>query len=324
MIDAGEISRMLADEIDALVRELLPAGRLEPGSWRCGSLSGERGDLLSISLRRKPGVWLDFATDESGDALDLVRGVLGLDTAGALDWSRAWLGIERGTGARRRPDGEAKRKRDADRAAREAADESERLLRAAAIWDEAKPIARTDGEGYLARRGVFLDDVPDGGGLRWHPTCRWGVGTAPCITARYTDAVTTEPRGIWRRPLTGEKPKSLGPTAGCVIRLWPDDPAEFGLVLGEGVETTLAAATRITHRGTLLRPAWAAGSCGNMAAFPALAGVEALTLLVDHDENGAGQRAAERCARRWNDAGKKVIRLMPGDLGNDFNDLVKP
>jgi hypothetical protein len=33
---------------------------------------------------------------------------------------------------------------------------------------------------------------------------------------------------------------------GCVIRLWPDDMVELGLVLGEGVETTLAAATRIT------------------------------------------------------------------------------
>jgi putative DNA primase/helicase len=57
-----------------------------------------------------------------------------------------------------------------------------------------------------------------------------------------------------------------------------------------------------------------------MAAFPTLAGVETLTLLVDHDENGAGQRAAEQCASRWADAGKEVIRLRPGNVG-DFNDL---
>ena len=44
-------------------------------------------------------------------------------------------------------------------------------------------------------------------------------------------------------------------------------------MLGEGVETTLAAATRIEHRGTLLQPAWAAGSAGNMAKFPVLTGI---------------------------------------------------
>ena len=169
----------------------------------------------------------------------------------------------------------------------------------------------------------MFDDVPDHGGLRWHPVCPWEAGTAPCVVARYTDAVTAEPRGIWRRPITGEKPRSLGPNAGCVIRLWPDDRVELAIVLGEGPETVLAAATRIVHRGTYLRPAWAAGSSGNMAAFPLLAGVQALTLLVDHDEKGGGERAAEQCAHRWCDAGREVIRLMPGDLG-DFNDLVKP
>jgi putative DNA primase/helicase len=59
-----------------------------------------------------------------------------------------------------------------------------------------------------------------------------------------------------------------------------------------------------------------------MAAFPTLLGIEALTLLVDHDANGAGEHAAGQCARRWRDAGKEVIQLMPGELG-DFNDLVK-
>ena len=61
-----------------------------------------------------------------------------------------------------------------------------------------------------------------------------------------------------------------------------------------------------------------------MAGFPVLAGIEALTILVDHDENGAGQHAAVKCASRWADAGKEVIRLTPGKCGVDFNDLVKP
>ena len=167
---------------------------------------------------------------------------------------------------------------------------------AEATWNEALPIAGSDGEAYLVKRGIILDDVPDHGGLRWHPRCPWEGGTAPCLVARFTDSITVEPRGIWRRrPIPGAKPKSLGPNAGCVIRLWPDDAVELGLVLGEGVETTLSAATRIIHKGTYLRPAWAAGSTANMASLPALPGVESLTLLVDHDENAAGERAADQC-----------------------------
>lgn len=59
-----------------------------------------------------------------------------------------------------------------------------------------------------------------------------------------------------------------------------------------------------------------------MAAFPVLPGIEALTLLVDHDANGAGQDAAAACARRWLAAGREVIRLTPKTVGADFNDIV--
>src|SRR5262249_59916346 len=118
------------------------------------------------------------------------------------------------------------------------------------------------------------------------------------------------------------RPRTLGAMAGCVIRLWPDDVIATGLVLGEGVETTLAAALHITHRGTLLQPAWAAGCADGMANFPVLAGIKTLTLLVDHDRNGIGQEAAAKCARRWVDAWCEVIRLTPREPGADFNDIV--
>jgi Toprim domain len=192
------------------------------------------------------------------------------------------------------------------------------------IWRQAYNIAGTAGEAYLARRGIALADVPNFGGLRWHPNCPWEDGTAPCVLARFTDAITGEPRGIWRRPINGAKPKTLGPMGGCVIRLWPDEDVSCGLVLGEGVETTLAAATRFVHRNTLLRPAWAAGSAGNLEDFPVIAGIAALTLLVDHDANGRGQEAARGCGERWRDANREVTLLTPRPVGADFNDLVRP
>jgi putative DNA primase/helicase len=193
---------------------------------------------------------------------------------------------------------------------------------AARIWKETVPIAGTAGEAYLARRGIELAAVPNYGGLRWHPRCPWcGHETLPCIVSRFGDALTGEPRGIHRRPINGETPRTLGPMRGCVIRLWPDDAVTTGLVIGEGVETVLAAATRIEHRGTLLQPAWAAGNAGNLAELPVLAGIEALTILVDHDASGTGQDAATACARRWLDAGRELVRLTPKIVGTDFNDI---
>ena len=209
------------------------------------------------------------------------------------------------------------RSRDDDERARRSAEAAKR------IWREAVPIAGTVGEAYLRGRGIELGQVPNYGGLRWHPRCPWGADDyTPCILARFTDAVTNVPGGIHRRPIDGQKPRTLGPMKGCVIRLWPDAAVTTGLVLGEGVETTLAA-SQIVHRGTLLQPAWAAANTLNMAGFPALSGIETLTILVDNDANGAGQQAAAECARRWVAAGRQVIRLVPKIVGDDFNDIIR-
>jgi putative DNA primase/helicase len=59
-----------------------------------------------------------------------------------------------------------------------------------------------------------------------------------------------------------------------------------------------------------------------MARFPVLPGVQALTLLVDNDESGAGQRAADECAARWAAVECEVILLKPNTANTDFNNVV--
>ena len=206
-------------------------------------------------------------------------------------------------------------------------DEQRNLDRAEAIWRETSPLGQ-DAITYFANRCIDINQVPEHGGLRFHPRCQWpGNITKPCIIGRFTTALGNEPRGILRRPITGEKAIALGPMGGCVIRLWPDEAVEQGLVVGEGVETVLSAATRMVHRGTLLQPAWAACVANNIKNFPVLPGIEALTVLVDNDrpdqhDRRAGQDAAAECAARWSAAGREVIRLTPKALGADFNDVV--
>jgi hypothetical protein len=177
-------------------------------------------------------------------------------------------------------------------------------------------------------RGIPLKRVPKGV-LKFHQQCPWESRPRGCIVARFSDALTGELRGLWRRwvapvkpALYADKPMTLGPMGGCVIRLWPTVGER--LVIGEGVETTLAAATRLTHRGRPLYPAWATGSAGNMRRLPVLDGVAQLIILVDNDSSGTGQEAAEECAQRWVKARRQVIRLIPQEVGTDFGDLVRP
>ena len=88
-----------------------------------------------------------------------------------------------------------------------------------------------------------------------------------------------------------DKPRLLWPglpKLGGVVRLWPDDEVTLGLCVAEGIETALTAA-----RGFGL--AWACLDAGNLAALPVLDGIEALTIVADHDPAGI---AARRHLRR--------------------------
>ena len=88
-----------------------------------------------------------------------------------------------------------------------------------------------------------------------------------------------------------------------------------GLHFAEGLETALAGMS------IGLRPMWAAGSTALMAKFPVLSGVEALTIIADHDANGAGERAAGEVASRWREAGRETHVYLREVLG-DFNDVL--
>ena len=109
----------------------------------------------------------------------------------------------------------------------------------------------------------------------------------------------------------------MGPKTGAAIKLSADECVTTGLTVGEGLETVLSA----MQLG--FNPAWALGDAGNVRAFPVLSGIDCITIIVDHDENGTGQRAALECSRRWTEAGREVFRVVPDLCGDDINDVVQ-
>jgi hypothetical protein len=112
------------------------------------------------------------------------------------------------------------------------------------------------------------------------------------------------------------KPDRLysGPKKGGVVKLVEDSGITTGLALAEGIETSLSA----VMAGL---PTWACLDAGNLAEFPVLAGIEALTVVADYDQ--AGLDAAEAVARRWTEAGREVRILLPHEIGADLNDTAR-
>jgi DNA polymerase len=204
-------------------------------------------------------------------------------------------------------------------------DKAAKLARTLALWQEARSIPGTLAERYLAEtRGIVLAALPADldAVLRFHPRCPFGPGTwQPCLLALMRNPTIDAITGIQRIALTSAAEKidrrMLGQQGA--VKLWR---AGSQLVIGEGIETVLAAATRISYRGAPLQPAWSAVSTGLLEKFPVLPGVERLIILVDHDP--AGKTAAAYCTERWIRAGRTVVRLTPKRTGADFNDLVMP
>jgi hypothetical protein len=212
------------------------------------------------------------------------------------------------------------------RTATEITDEQQRTLAfTLRLWERSKPIAGTLAADYLSGRGIDLAALPAdiSETLRFHPRCPFGRGVRrPCLVALFRDVRTGDPAGIHRIALTAEGRKidrmALGKwPAPRAIKLWA---AGSILVVGEGIETVLAGATRIRHRGALLQPAWSLAWDTGVAKLPVLPGVDRLIVLVDHDP--AGQRAARQCAGRWRRAGRTVVPLTPKHPGTDFNDII--
>lgn len=188
-----------------------------------------------------------------------------------------------------------------------------------AIWRRTVPLRGSLGEVYLRHRRCALP--PADSDLRFLPG---NDRFPPSMCALVTHVVTAEPMTLHFTRLRSDGLGKAGtdrdklllsgyPKAGGVIRLWPDEAVTHGLGIAEGIETALAAAHAYT-------PVWATVDAGNLAKFPVLPGVEALTVFADHD--AAGIDAARQVARRWRDAGREVRVLRSPIPQHDIADEV--
>jgi 5S rRNA maturation endonuclease (ribonuclease M5) len=98
--DKDEIRNRLLDQLESVLLYLFPHGKRRGGQFYIGNLQGEPGDSLVVELEGpKRGVWIDFATGESGDVLALwasTRGYhLSADFGDLLEDAGDWLMVPR-------------------------------------------------------------------------------------------------------------------------------------------------------------------------------------------------------------------------------------
>lgn len=313
---AADLSERLAQNAQAVCRHYLPAGRREGRYWMIGDVAGSPGRSLYVRIfgteRGAIGNWVDAATGEHGDLIDLIRlnqrhGRL----AETIDEAERFLSLPPSAD-------DEQRKQPAGPPTRAGSPTAARRLFAA-----SKQIIGTLAASYLQSRGItYLVDLP---ALRFHPRCYYrpndddvpatpGAFAALIASVTDNDGAHTGAHRTWlaasghAKAAVASPRRAMGNILGNAIRF---GPAQDVMAAGEGIETMLslrevlpslplAAATSSSHLAAILFP-------------PTLR-----RLYVARDRDAAGDAAFSILTDRASTAGIELLSLMP--VLGDFND----
>lgn len=313
----ADLSADLADRAESFCRQYFPEGRKQGNYWQVGDTSGAKGQSLAIRLQaqggRKAGTWVDYATGQYGDLIDLLHERLGSVTLKeTLREAQSFIGeapcpaVPRDTQTREQPD----------------AASSKRIARARSLFAAGKPVLGTLAATYLQGRGI----TRLGPALRYHPRVFLRRGedgsdtpqSSPALLAKITDnrGQVTGCARFYLDPSTGglaeiENPKRiLGQLLGHAIRFW-SGTSRTDLIVGEGLENTLSVATAL--------PEFDFASCltaTHLGLFIPPPGIKCIWIARDNDE--AGRNASTRLRNQLESRCISCGELVP-HLG-DFND----
>lgn len=315
---AAELSERLARNALAVCRHYLPAGRREGRYWMVGDVAGTPGRSLFVRLfeteRGRVGNWVDAATGEHGDLVDLIR--LNQRHGRLADTIEE---VERFLSLPPSADNE-QQMHSPGPPARAGSPAAARRLFAA-----SKPIIGTPAAAYLNARSIrHLAGVP---ALRFHPRCYYRPndddmpgtpGAYPALIAAVTDndGNQTGTHRTWLDPASPAKAniasprRAMGNILGHAIRF---GRAQDVMAAGEGIETMLSLREVLPNF-----PLAAATSCSHLAAI--LFSPTLRRLYVVRDRDAAGDAAYGILTERAHVAGIELLPLLPalGDLNDDL------
>ena len=306
---AADIAHRLAQNAQAVCHHYLSNGCRTGRYWHVGDVTNSPGRSLYVCLSgHRAGKWIDAATGDHGDLLDLIALNQNLPSLkDALDEACRFLVLPLQHGSEPQP----------LCTAREALEMPRRL------FASARPIARTIAEIYLRNRGIRIPAqtlTP----LRFHPTCFYRAHetgpreSRPALIAAVTDlnGRITGVERTWLDPSGGGKAsipgprRALGSLLGHGVRF---GSASKVLLVGEGVETVLSLKALMPAMPMVA--ALSASRLAGLALPPGLA-----RLYVACDQDAAGWRACERLRQRAQAEDFAVLPLLParGDFNEDL------
>lgn len=346
-IDISEINRMLAEQIDTLVPEILPNAVRDGVEWRIGSCSGEAGRSMAIHRGgSRAGIWSDFSDSKAhGDAFELVAQVLfSGDRKKTVAWAKSRLGLDNMNPDRIEQVRKEARKKSQD-AEKKQAEETERRRKAAlAIFLNAdENILDTPVDRYLLRRGINLRSLQKlPGSIRYaaeleyyhqdtktktkHPAMVAlivnGKGESIAVHRTYLrddgkeafKANVPEPKltlGAWRG---GIIPLSRGASGKRLTQAPMDDK----VLLCEGIEDALTLACAMPDFRVM-----ATISVGNIQNAPIPENIKEIIIAADNDEPNSPADKSLQSAVNALSRPNRTIRVARVPSGfKDFNDVL--
>jgi hypothetical protein len=305
---AADLARRLAAHAEGVCRHYLSNGCREGRTWRVGDVDNTPGRSLCVQLAdtssSAAGRWIDFATGEHGDLLDLIAHARRLDAfRDVLNEARYFLGLPEVIS---NPPGNPPVATQSPEAARR-------------LFASAKPIRDTIAETYLRNRGIVHSGNMTA--LRFHAQCWYRAHdsapreTWPALIAAVTDLdgrIVGAQRTWLARDGSGKAPlatprRAMGHLAGNGVRF---GAATDVMTAGEGLETMLALRQMLPAM-----PVVAALSAAHLALLILHPGLRRLYVARDYDR--AGHRAADKLAARARTDGIEALLLTPSS--DDFN-----
>jgi hypothetical protein len=341
----ADVKALLQGRVRELVGVLVPDGAWQGLTYAARNPRRDDRKRGSFVVWAKPaacGAWIDFATGDKGDIIQLIQYCNGLaETKDALAWAENWLGLAR------IPDHEIKRaqaeakKREA-KAAEEAAEQAAKNASSAFAWwlNCKKEIVGTPVEAYLATRGIRLSDLKrPPNALRFAPSLEhkpsrsyWPAMVALMSCSR-TGAGVAVHRTFLAKDGSGKAPvdpaRMIWPSfRGAAIRisrgetgLAPEEAARQGLLdtlaICEGVEDGLSLALACPD----LR-VWAAGSLANIGALTVPVCAAEVVVVADNDWGKAqAEKQLERAIAALT-AQRVKVKVARSPIGKDVNDAL--
>lgn len=349
-IEINEIANALRADMLSLCHALGLQGKMDHNDFV--AYNPTRNDKHLGSFRicvrgAKQGVWSEFASSESGDAIDLINYCLFNNATNkheAIEWAKSFLGIGTGeiTYKEIRQKAEEQRVK-AEEAQKKEAEDFKRYAHKIFLQSEVS-IKGTPAQAYFEARQIsFARLGKQPRSIRYNPKCYYSKDRKTGQIFYYPAIVTAifkpnegfvgvhrtfleQVDGVWKR----KAKKVLGSFAGGAIHLWRGksglsiaelakakdlDEVDSTLIVCEGIEDGLSIAMACPEYRI-----WTSISISNMKNIEIPDCIKNIIIAGDCDGDQAiATQYLYKAAETFMNAGKTVKIAMP-KTAHDFND----